>query len=81
MRLWYRSFMRIEQISSATAETPGFISESQLLTKIPVCRRTLNSWRQKKLIPFIRLPGTRRLLYDFESVRAALLRMECDANQ
>jgi hypothetical protein len=76
MRHWYRSFMLNEQTSSATAETPGFISESQLLARIPVCRRTLNSWRQKKLIPFIRLPGSRRLLYDFESVRGALLRME-----
>jgi hypothetical protein len=73
--------MPIKQKLSATAETPGFISEAQLLSRIPVCRRTLSSWRQKKLIPFIRLPGTRRLLYDFESVRGALLRMESGSVQ
>lgn len=53
----------------------AFLSESELLKKIPVCRRTLNSWRRRKLIPFIRLPGTRRVLYDFDLVHAALLRM------
>jgi hypothetical protein len=56
-------------------ELKAFLDEKELLEKIPVCRRTLNSWRKKKLIPFIRLPGTRRVLYDFELVRAAFLRM------
>jgi len=61
------------------SERKAFLSEAQLLEKIPVCRRTLNSWRRRKLIPFIRLPGTRRVLYDFDLVHAALLRMS-DAN-
>jgi hypothetical protein len=59
-----------------TPDKTGFISETQLLkTILPVSRRSLANWRQKKLIPFIRLPGTRRILYDPASVRAALLRM------
>lgn len=65
----------------ASAAAVGIISETQLLGKIPICRRTLHSWREKNLIPFIRLPGTRRILYDYESVRAALLRMERSAEQ
>jgi len=61
---------------AASAITSKIISETQLLEEIPVCRRTLKSWREKKLIPFIQMPGSRRILYDFESVRSALLRME-----
>jgi len=54
----------------------GFISESQLLERIPISRRSLGNWKKRQLIPFIRLPGTRRVLYSWPSVSDALRRME-----
>src|ERR1035437_8745817 len=57
------------------AERKAFLTEAQLLEKIPVCRRTINEWRRRNWIPFIRSPGTRRVFYDFDLVHAALLRM------
>lgn len=56
----------------------GFKSESQILPLLGVSRRTLSSWRERGLIPFIRLPGSRRIIFDWESVRAALLRRQRD---
>jgi predicted site-specific integrase-resolvase len=67
--------MQTDIHQDAPEDKTGFISESQILQKIPVCRRTLHAWRRKNLIPYIKLPGTRRILYDFEAVRVALMRM------
>ena len=64
-------------------ESPGtgrgeseFLSESELLKRLPVCRRTLTSWRKRGQIPFVRLPGSRRVIYHWQSIEAALLRMQ-----
>lgn len=51
------------------------IDEQALLKKIPVAKRTLKNWRDNGL-PFIRLPGSRRVLYDWPSVRAYLIRLQ-----
>lgn len=62
--------------NESAKDKTGFVTTDELLKKIPISRRTLTNWRHRKLIPYIKLPGTRRVLFDFESVRAALLRME-----
>jgi predicted site-specific integrase-resolvase len=68
--------MKIEtQPPSIPADT-GFLSESQILPRLGVSRRTLSSWRERGQIPFVRLPGSRRILFDWESVRNALLRAQ-----
>jgi hypothetical protein len=54
------------------AGEPGFFTEPQILTRVPVSRRTWYDWKQKGIIPYIKLG--RRCLYDWESVRSALLR-------
>jgi predicted site-specific integrase-resolvase len=53
-----------------------FICEDELLRRLPICRRTLISWRKSGEIPFVRLPGARRILYHWASVEAALLRLQ-----
>ena len=57
-----------------TAEV-GFIDEKQLLTKLPISRRTLFNWRMTGKIPCVRLGG-RRILFHWPSVEAALLRYQ-----
>ena len=58
----------------AATETPlGFLSAEQLLQRLPICRATLRTWTKAGKLPVIRLTG-RRLLYDWESCRMAILR-------
>ena len=52
----------------------GFIDEQQLLTKLPISRRTLGNWKAKGILPYIKIG--RRCLYDWASVQAALLRRQ-----
>ncbi len=56
-----------------------FHSEKQILALVPVSRRTFGSWKARGLIPYIKLG--RRCLYDWESVRRALLRFEKGGQQ
>jgi hypothetical protein len=61
---------------SAAASTRGFITEKQILPLVTVSPRTLANWRRRKLIPWISMPGSRRVLYDWDQVRAAILRQQ-----
>ena len=59
----------------ARVET-GFLCEAELLEILPVSRRTLGNWRSQGRIPFVKLPGSRRVLYHWKSIEAALLRTQ-----
>jgi len=53
------------------------IDETVLLeTVVPISARGLRNWRNRGLIPYIRPPGTRRILYHKRPVIEALLRMQ-----
>lgn len=56
-------------------EPGGFIGTDTLLTRVPVSRGTLMSWRKAGKIPWVRLTG-RRVLWHWPSVEQALLRMQ-----
>ena len=58
----------------SVVERPGFITKDELLLRLPVCKRTLQEWLRRGLIPFIKLPGTRRVLFSWPDVQNALLR-------
>lgn len=58
------------------AAPPGLLDEDALLQRLPVSRRTLHSWRTKGLLPYVRPPGGRRVLYHWPSVESALLRLQ-----
>ncbi len=56
-------------------EEQGFLSADQLLTRLPISRGTLRNWCADGSIPYIATPG-RRILFDWPSVRAAMLRRQ-----
>ncbi len=55
---------------------PGFLDLTELQTRIPLSERTIRSLIAKRVIPHVRLPGGRRLLFDWPSVKRSLLRYE-----
>lgn len=59
----------------APSSQSSFIDERECLRRVPVARRTWHDWRKRGL-PFIRPPGGRRILYDWQNVRSWLLRQE-----
>ena len=60
----------------ATPVEAGFIDEKELLKRLPVSRRTLWQWRETGKIPCVRVPGGRRVIFHWESVQSALLRLQ-----
>jgi len=50
------------------------IDEQEILRRIPISRRTLWNWKNRGIIPHIKIGA--RCLYDWENVHAALLRRE-----
>ena len=60
------------------AEREFFITETELLRRLPVSRRTLFGWRTSGKIPFVRVSG-RRIIFHWPSVEAALLRQQKEA--
>jgi hypothetical protein len=71
--------MITESNRTATAETPGLIDEPEVLTRVPVSRRTWGNWKAKGIVPFIRIG--RRCLYHWPSVEAALVRKQRGGEQ
>jgi predicted site-specific integrase-resolvase len=69
--------MTVQSDSTTSPENPGgFNSEAEILPLVGVSRRTLKKWRERGLIAYVKLPGSRRILYSWESVRSALLRAQ-----
>jgi hypothetical protein len=64
------------RLMNAIHESNGFLTETELLKKLPVSRRTIVCWRNKGLLPFIRPPGGRRILYSWPDVSEALRRQQ-----
>ena len=56
-----------------------FLSEAEVLGKVPVSRRTWSTWKAKGIVPFIRIG--RRCLYSWPQTEAALLRRQRGGNQ
>jgi hypothetical protein len=67
------SDIRADQNQTPASEA-GFIDQKQLLAKLPISRGTLNNWKAKGVVPYIKIG--RRCLYDWASVQGALLRRQ-----
>lgn len=65
-----------EQNPEAAEVSGGFLTTAELLQKIPVCRRTLSNWIAGGQIPYVKIPGSRKLLFHWGSVHEALLRLQ-----
>jgi hypothetical protein len=61
-------------IEPINAGSDGFLSEKELLKRLPICRRTLGIWRKARRIPYVRIG--RRILFNWTAVSNALLRMQ-----
>jgi len=64
---------------SAAASGEPFLDEKQLLTRLPVSRRTLFNWRASGKIPHVKIG--RRNLFHWPSVEQALLRQQRGGEQ
>lgn len=59
-----------------TAPPREIIGFDELVARLPQGPRTLREEIKRGRIPHIRLPGARRLLFDWQSVQRSLLRFE-----
>jgi len=72
-----------DNTGAATALPPNqnvlprkFIDFPELARHVPLCERSLREAIRRGRIPSIRLPGARRVMFHWDSVQAALLRMQ-----
>jgi len=61
---------------SGSAKPMGFWGFTELLANVPLGERTLRDLIKRGLIPCVRLPGGRRLIFHPESVQRSLLRWQ-----
>ncbi len=61
------------------ASGENFLDEKQLLTKLPICRRTAFNWIRQGKLPCVKIG--RRKLFHWPSVETALLRQQKGAVQ
>ena len=59
-----------------SASSPKFIDFAELARHVPLCERSLREAIRRGRIPSIRLPGARRVMFHWDSVQSALLRMQ-----
>jgi len=62
----------INQNAAASQDT--FLTENEVLKRVPVCRKTLFNWVKAGKIPVVQI--ARRKLYHWGNVQAALLRQQ-----
>lgn len=60
--------------TTLASQEEKFLTEDQLLTRLPVCRRTIFNWIQAGKLPCVKIG--RRKLYHWPTVEAALLRQQ-----
>ena len=60
---------------AGTASEP-FVDEKVILQRVPISRRTLYVWRESGKVPFIKVPGSRRVVFHWASFEQALLRLQ-----
>ena len=74
------SVLQVEKVSAGapsreeSSAQSGFLDFKGLCKRLPLGARTLRTEIKRGRIPHIRLPGGRRLLFDWETGRANLLR-------
>ena len=67
------------ELHETAPEREAFLDEKQILTRLPVSRRTLFNWRASGKIPHVKIG--RRNLFHWPSVEAALLRQQRGGEQ
>lgn len=67
-----------ENQSAITASQDTFLTENEILKRVPVCRKTLFNWVKAGKIPVVKI--ARKKIYSWPNVQAALLRLERNGN-
>jgi predicted site-specific integrase-resolvase len=62
-------------VQVAPENEPDFITEETFLERVPICRGTAVNWRKTGKLPFVKV-GSKKILYHWPSVSAALLRLQ-----
>jgi hypothetical protein len=62
--------------NTEAGDTPEFLTQTQLLKRLPITRRTLFLWRKAGILPWIRIPRCRKVLFHWPTVVAALQRYQ-----
>ncbi len=68
-----------DKLQTAQASEKDFLDEKQLLARLPISRRTAFNWIQQGKLPVVKIG--RRKIYHWDSVKAALLRLQRGAVQ
>ena len=63
-----------ENQTATASQNEKFLSENELLTRLPICRRTAFNWIQEGKLPCVKIG--RRKLFHWPTVEAALLRQQ-----
>jgi len=61
---------------NSTPAHHGLLDFAGLCARVPLSERTLRTAIKRRQIPHIRLPGARRLLFDWPAVQASLARYQ-----
>ena len=77
LRPLVEEILRDSGCPSSDKKTPvGFIDFDELCERVPLSQRTLRAQIKKRRIPFIKIPGGRRLLFHWASVEKSLVRFQ-----
>ena len=68
-----------ENQTAPASQNEKFLSENELLTRLPICRRTAFNWIQEGKLPCVKIG--RRKLFHWPTVEAALLRQQRGAGE
>lgn len=63
---------KLQSCQPPESESKVFLDETELLARLPVCRRTIHNWIKAGKLPVVKIG--RRILFHWPTVEAALLR-------
>jgi excisionase family DNA binding protein len=67
--------------ASNETEPAGLLTTPEVLERLRISRRTLACWIERGTIPVIKMPNSRRLLFNWNSILGALMRHERGGRQ
>jgi hypothetical protein len=69
-----KDFMSEQEHKPPSPEPEEFIDTAGVLRRVPICRKTLFSYRASGKVPYVQIG--RKVIYHWPSVLAAFLRMQ-----
>ena len=62
--------MSRQKLAFQTRETSPslMVNQAEAAKRLGVCAKTLREWTEKGVVPCLRVPGTRRVLYNLDAL-------------